>query len=460
MVYSAIMALAELLRQTDSLKTELDRLRPLKPEQELRLLQKFRLEWNYHSNALEGNSITLGETEMFLLHGVTARGKPFKDYLDIKGHDKCISYLLDLARGKEPLTEAVIRELHSILLVEPYEVAAITPDGQPTKRLIKLGEYKSFANHVRTATGAIHYYATPEETPAKMGDLMGWLNRTVEEKKEPLLVVASLFHHRFTEIHPFDDGNGRMARLLMNLILMRDGFPPVVIKQETRQEYLQALREADQGTIAPLVELVSQTALRSLDLAVRAAKGEEVDELNDLDKKIALIKQQVQHVPDSVIATAEVENRVFKMFVLPALERITQKLSQLNGLFRVAQAIVKYKVHPTASRNSSANGEQTSTFEELIDQIESLRSTNAAVAKVGVTFMWLDYLKSPKKLASLSTTIEFHFDLSSYSYVCSNAPIHEELPYSSIPDGESRNELVRRFVDELLMRLSQNLGIS
>jgi len=118
----------ELVAQADALKVEIDKLRPLKPEVEHRIMQKFRLDWNYHSNAIEGNSLTLGETRAFLLEGLTANGKPMKDHLDIKGHDDLITFLELFIQRKETLTEAAIREMHKILLKEPYEVDAITPD--------------------------------------------------------------------------------------------------------------------------------------------------------------------------------------------------------------------------------------------------------------------------------------------------------------------------------------------
>src|SRR5262249_11771745 len=112
-----------------------------------------------------------GETVAFLMHGITAKGKPFKDYLDIRGHNEAIDYLLDLVKNKRDFTEVDIRNLHRIILVEPYEIDTISPSGLPSKKTIKLGEYKSLANHVKTATGEIHYYASPEETPAKMQEL-------------------------------------------------------------------------------------------------------------------------------------------------------------------------------------------------------------------------------------------------------------------------------------------------
>jgi len=214
------MALNELLARVDTLRDQVDALRPLDRDQEARLVQKLNLEWNYHSNAIEGNTLTLGETRAFLLYGITAQGKPFRDYLDIKGHNDAIRYLEDLVRGGEVLTEAVIRELHRILMVEAYDVDAITPDGRPTRRRIAVGQYKTAPNHVRTTTGETHFYATPQETPALMGELLAWYRREAKVGELHPLVLAATFHYRFVAIHPFDDGNGRMARLLTNLILM------------------------------------------------------------------------------------------------------------------------------------------------------------------------------------------------------------------------------------------------
>src|SRR5438874_9466692 len=159
--------LSALLSRVDELKTKLDQGRPLSTEVEQRVLQRFRLWWTYHSNAIEGNSLTQGETEMFLMEGLTAKGKPLKDHLDLRGHSNAINYLLGFVRDQEVLTEAAIRKLHEILLIEPYQAQAITPDGLPTMKTIGLGCYKAQPNSVRTPTGEMHYYASPEETPAK-----------------------------------------------------------------------------------------------------------------------------------------------------------------------------------------------------------------------------------------------------------------------------------------------------
>ena len=291
------MPLADLLQTIDRLKAEIDALRPLPTETEQRILQKFRLDWNYHSNAMEGNSLTQGETETFLMEGLTAKGKPLKDHLDIKGHNTAINFLLEFVRHPEsPLTEAGLRELHRILLVEPYQVPAETAEGLPTRKTIAVGEYKTGPNNVRTPTGEIHFYATPEETPAKMGDLMRWYREESQKGELHPVIIAAVFHHRFTAIHPFDDGNGRMSRLLMNLILMQRGHPAVVLKTQNRNEYLFALRATDQGNNESFVLLVADNLHLSLEFYLSGAQGKSLDEPDDIDKQVSLLKQELRHI--------------------------------------------------------------------------------------------------------------------------------------------------------------------
>jgi 3-dehydroquinate dehydratase type II len=281
------MTLAELLHQIDQHKAEIDALRPLEREQEQRILQKFRLDWHYHSNALEGNTLTYGETRAFLLHGITAGGKPFRDYLDIKGHRDAVEYLEQFVRQQHRLTEADVRELHRVLLVEAYEMPAWTAEGVPTKRRIELGRYKTVSNSVQTSSGEMHYYPSPAETPSLMGELMRWYYTQLDEKTLHPVVLAALFHFRFVAIHPFDDGNGRMVRLLMNLILMQSGYVPAVIETNAKGDYLLALEKADAGDLDDFVVLVGQNLLHSLEIFLRGARGEPLESLTAVNQRWA-----------------------------------------------------------------------------------------------------------------------------------------------------------------------------
>lgn len=275
----------------DALKLELDKKIPLEPEDEKRLRKKLRLEFNYNSNHLEGNTLTYGQTQLLLFFDKSSGDVPVSDIEEMKAHDVAFSLIQQMAKEKErPLTETFIKELNKTILVNPFWKEAISPDGTPTKKRIEIGKYKSSPNSVLLKSGKIHEYASPEETPALMGDLLKWYNSN-KEKYHPVQLAAE-FHYRFVCIHPFDDGNGRVARLIMNYILFKNNFPPVVIKSEDKESYLTALQKADTGDIISLIEYIEKQAIWSLELSLKAANGEDIDELGDIEKEIEILKRK------------------------------------------------------------------------------------------------------------------------------------------------------------------------
>ncbi len=281
------------LREIDVLKKEVDKHKPLSKELNDKIFQKLRLDWNYNSNAIEGNSFTYGETIALLMEGITAKGKPLKDALDIKGHNDAIDFMMDMVKNERNLNETDIRNLHKLVLGKDYYNDAVTKEGLRTKKHIQSGKYKTSPNHVQTATGEIHYYATPEETPVKMKELVDWFNTALDHEDIHPLVLASVFHHRFVAIHPFDDGNGRMTRILTNFILLKFGYPVAVIRQETKQEYYGCLSQADNGQIIPIIEYISNSVKDSLKIYSKAIAGEDISEPDDLDKEIALFRKEI-----------------------------------------------------------------------------------------------------------------------------------------------------------------------
>ena len=140
------------------------------------------------------------------------RGKPLQDHLEIEGHNEAIEHISEIVKGDYPLTETLIRQIHKLLLKKSYSVSAITPDGLPTTKVIEVGKYKMLPNHVKTVTGEIFYFASPEETPFLMTALVEWYREKAEDPATNPLLLAAEFHYRFIRIHPFDDGNGRTAR--------------------------------------------------------------------------------------------------------------------------------------------------------------------------------------------------------------------------------------------------------
>ena len=298
----------ETLQKAENLKKQLDALRPLDKEAEAQIMQKFRLDWNYHSNNLEGNSLTYGETKALILFGITAQGKPLKDHFEITGHNEAINWILEIVKDETVLTESFIRQLHTLLLKETSYKEAKTSEGKPTRRKIEVGKYKTQPNHVVTVTGEIFYFATPEETPAKMQELVEWFRKEKEKANANPIILAALFHYRFIRIHPFDDGNGRVARILMNFIFMQFGYPPAIIKTEDKENYYAVLRLADVGELEPFIEYITQNLIRSLEIMIRGAKGENIEEPDDLDKELALLEQQLKTARQDIKLPKNSEN--------------------------------------------------------------------------------------------------------------------------------------------------------
>ena len=303
-----------------------------------RLWRKLRLEWNYNSNHIEGNTLTYHETELLLIHGRTAGGHPMRDYEEMKAHDVAIDYTRSLSGEERIIGESDIRQLNQILLKEPFWSYAETPDGQPTQKRIIPGQYKTQPNHVRTATGELHRYAEPEETPQLMEEWTRDFRRDLERNAYPLPLFLAESHWRFLCIHPFDDGNGRTARLLANYALFRNNLPPIVIKSDERDRYIGGLQNADVGRILPLAQFMLENVLWSLELAIRAAKGESIHEPGDMDKEVELFVRR-KRGPEPNKSDLEVLDNVFLMHIRPTLDKLESRLNRLSQLFRAYRSV-------------------------------------------------------------------------------------------------------------------------
>jgi Fic family protein len=318
-----------------NLLVQLNALRPLQAEQEKRIWQKFRLDWNFHSNNLEGNSLTFGETKSLLLHNITAQGKPLKDHIEITGHNEAINAILDATKAEMPITESFLRELHVLILKQRYQSNAMTSDGTPTRKWIEVGQYKQTPNHVITVTGESFHFAEPYEVPAKMQALVAEANLQKATPLEGLLLACKL-HYEFVLVHPFDDGNGRMARILMNLILMRYGFPPAIVKTQEKEAYFSALRQADGGQFDVFADYIATQVCSSLRIMLDGAAGKDISESTDLDKEIALMNAMLEQRNSRLNAykNAQTIEEVFKTSFTPLVQAIAKQAKKFQKLYR------------------------------------------------------------------------------------------------------------------------------
>ena len=221
-------------------------IQPLSERDKNRLSRRFTVDFNYNSNHIEGNTLTYGQTELLLLFGKVIGEAQVRDVHEMTASNVGLQMMGEEAAMKEmPLSQHFIRTLHKTLLREDYTVYRSLPGGQQTNYVIHAGQYKTRPNSVITRYGDRFDYALPEETPSLMTDLVDWYNEEEKLGRLSPVELAGLFHYRYIRIHPFEDGNGRIARLMVNFILSRHGYPMVVVRSRNKQYYLEALHQAD-----------------------------------------------------------------------------------------------------------------------------------------------------------------------------------------------------------------------
>jgi Fic family protein len=208
-------------------KQRLDKLRPLSSKALANLEHYYDIELTYTSNAIEGNTLSPVETTVVIEKGITVPGKPLKDHLEALDHYDAIRYVRELARQQTRITESAVRNLHKLVMQRSAPGIA--------------GQYADLPRYVRTETGRFSF-PSPVEVPALMRDFSDWLRSAPDTP-----ATAFTAHLRLVDIHPFNDGNGRSARLLMNLVLIRGDYPPVAVRPEDRLEYIRSLQQEQAG---------------------------------------------------------------------------------------------------------------------------------------------------------------------------------------------------------------------
>lgn len=246
--------LASMLQHTEVQKNEIDALKQQDPSLWETVKEKLRVTWTYDSNAIEGSTLSFGDTLFFLREGLTVEGKPFKDFVDAKNHAEAIDFLHDIVSHNRPISEGFIKELNALLLKGVDHTPVINDQGQRINKQATPGKYKTQPNRVIQTDGSVHHFVEPMQVPTEMANLCNWIER--QQGGLHPIAVAAIAHYNLVRIHPFDDGNGRGARILMNLILMKAGYPPAIVKNEKRRKYLEVLQEANTGNLEPFVEFI------------------------------------------------------------------------------------------------------------------------------------------------------------------------------------------------------------
>jgi Fic family protein len=238
-------------------KKRLDSYRPLPPTMLARLRRELMIEYTYDSNAIEGSTLTLRETRLVIEDGVTVSGKSLREHLAASNHPEAIRFVEELVEGGRELDEVAVLQLHVLIL------NGIEDDA---------GRYR--VSGVRIAGAAFSPPPSKDVGPLML-ELVSWLKENPEELTP--IELAAVFHHRFVRIHPFSEGNGRAARLLMNAVLMRDGYPFIVnVTSRERERYLRTLSEADMDNLSAFVNFIAMSVERALDIYLQAVEEPEL----------------------------------------------------------------------------------------------------------------------------------------------------------------------------------------
>ena len=231
-----------LLNKIKNKKKKLDALRPLPKDAVSRIIEDIRLRHTYHSDAIEGNTLTLQETKLVLEEGVTIGGKPLKDHIEARNDAEAFDVMIELVHSNKKVSQEIIQQLHEFVM----------------KGILKNpGQYRT--ENVRLTGAKIR-----PPSYLKMVTLMDEYIQNIEKLNLQPIKKASFIHHELVRIHPFIDGNGRVARLLTNFYLMKKGYPPIVIQSEDREKYYRSLYKADKGDLSDFASFIARSVNESL----------------------------------------------------------------------------------------------------------------------------------------------------------------------------------------------------
>ena len=452
----------------EELYQEWQSVQPLKEEDARRLNQKFMLEFNYNSNHIEGNTLTYGQTELLLLFGKVVDAANMKDLEYMKASNVGLNMMQEQAASEYPLTETFIRQLHQTILREDYTVYRQLPGGQQTSYVVHAGIYKTRPNSVITRSGERFEYASPEETPALMTDLVSWYQEEEQKGELTLAELCALFHYRYIRIHPFEDGNGRIARLLVNFILTRHHYPMIVVKSADKENYLNALStcdgfvgtspsegaHADISKIAPFVEYIEKCMERALVTCIKAAKGQSIEEDDDFMKELKVLerqkKQDVAAEQSKAKFSADEVWNVLEFVFFPIAGEFNKSIHQTADIFKFCQTQSFCQISKTKDWIGGLGlGKvfRNTNNSQIIDFVNHAKS------------MWYNCeLMNPRHPRAVNFEIKKQFYISFFDdHYFVDGILNKNFPYGTYPTEEEKGEIVSQFKQSILAELKDKL---
>ncbi len=398
------MTTEDKITKIDTLKAQIDAFGKIPVDILKKINYKFRLEWNYHSNKMEGGTLTKDETRNVMIGIIDVQGKPLKDVFEMSGHDNMVLDVLKMAKGEVNISEKRILELHKAIMYEE------NPENQN-----KIGKWKILNNEVMNYRGEKFTFVPVSEVKDAMHNLTNWLNTEIDKIKSnqkaalnPAL-LAFEFHLRYVNIHPFYDGNGRTGRILMNIILVAFGYPPIIIKTGKRDIYFKYLADIQcyNGDKNLYFGFMLDLLYESLELINNAIQGKNIDEEDDLDKKLALLKISLQTQEEATKRTQEiVANLINVVMINDNLNSFIYKTAEVVDKFRDFFTEISIK----ANIDNDIHLDFTKRYEEI-----EIWQAKIAISDIYAIFLNLRF-KGFKKAGTNAFDVDIRVDFAFEEY--------------------------------------------
>lgn len=454
------MALKEKLDTIKELQKQIDTVDPFPEEIKKQINYKFRLEWNYHSNSMEGNTLTKRETRSVMIDNVTVEGKPARDVIEMRGHDNVVTELLNIGKGKARLSEKRIKAIHKAIIHE---------DDPAKKKLV--GHWKTEPNEILNYRGEKFEFTAPQDVANEIHQLLNDTNTVLDQHfkgrdtEEHPVLVAFRFHLKYVTIHPFYDGNGRTARLLSNLLLIALGYPPLYIKIEEKDAYNRYLADiqAYGGQPDMFYEFLADKLIRSQQLVLDALAGKPIDEPDDIDKEISLWKRNLEPVQEEVVERSNsVVYELFTKSIEPVFQSIEKKVSENFGdLFKEISICTiingQLQIAPISKIREDISD---SVIAEKIAHTEGLKNEELQdkYSNLGLKINLKSFLRSEKSFFNASSDIQVYLQPLQYEIRIKSIQVLEKR-YNVYLTNEEQHEIVKQFVSELFEFIRKKTGI-
>lgn len=453
------MSYTDKLKQVDELQQKIIAHGKLSDAVKKKIDYKFRLDWNYYSNRMEGGTLTRAETRSVMVGNIEVNGKPLKDLLEMNGHDKVVLEILKIGKGELRLAEKRIKEIHKAIMHE---------DDQELAK--QIGQWKTNANEIINYKNEKISFTPPAEVAEAIHGLLNVTNAELDAffaNKQHLhpVAIASLFHIGYVSIHPFYDGNGRTARILNNLLLVACGFPPIIIKEIHKKTYYQYLADIQVygGNNELFIGFICDRLIESQQLVLDAIEGKDIEEQDDIDKRIELLKRKLTN-PDVVTQSKSLvtTNEVLRTSIFPLLQNLESKFEKLKDLFNSTERRIQF----TENGRIMELGSKETLLEELkINWLKKRTLQTENIDPTGISefiysFQFKGYKKS-LRLQYLTVYLIFQFNEFDYSLRIQNHGNSEtRFGYSQPISDTQEIEIVRDLINSLLNRIAEASNIN